>query len=144
MSTWTDDETCELISLWPTNTAAQVARRLQRPLDAIRFKAKRLREKGLLEIKNAPRRSIKPDRQDFDNVRRDYCRNHHIDIAQLCIRLESDGQLAAELYRLALAAKLIRLHPTEDNSLQRSGIVALVGQCKATGVAQHVRMGRKA
>jgi hypothetical protein len=28
--------------------------------------------------------------------------------------------------------------------LQRSRIVALVGQCKTTGVAQHVRMSRKA
>jgi hypothetical protein len=43
--------------------------------------------------------------QDFDEVKRDYCRKHHITIAQLCARFESDYQLAAELYRPAQAAK---------------------------------------
>ena len=67
-------------------------------------------EKGLLE--GRPRgRSNNPDLQDFDEVKMDYCRKHNITIAQLCARLEDDDQLMAELYRLALAAKLIRLHP---------------------------------
>ena len=50
--------------------------------------------------------SIKPDPQDFDEVKRDYCRKHNITIAELCARFEGDDQLAAELYRLAQAAKL--------------------------------------
>ncbi len=46
----------------------------------------------------------------------DFRLDHHIAckvgvaIAELCARFERDDQLAAELYRLALAAKLLRLH----------------------------------
>ena len=36
---------------------------------------------------------------------------------KLCARFESDDQLAAELYRLAQAAKLTRLRPREDEGL---------------------------
>jgi hypothetical protein len=50
--------------------------------------------------------SIKPDLQDFDAVKMDYCRKHQIDIAQLNARLASDNRLAAELFRLAQAATL--------------------------------------
>ena len=79
--------------------------RLRRPCGAIREKAKRLCKKGLLDGKNAPRcQSIKPDPQDFDEVKSNYCRKHHITIAELCARFERDNQLASELYRLALAA----------------------------------------
>ena len=71
------------------------------------LKAKWLRKEGLLEDKKVLRtRSIKPDPQDFDEVKRNYCRKHHITIAELCARLERDDQLAAELYRLAQAVKL--------------------------------------
>jgi hypothetical protein len=52
---------------------------------------------------------IRPDLQDFDEVKRDYCRKHHITIAELCARFESDDQFVAELYRRAQAAKLTRL-----------------------------------
>ena len=49
-------------------------------------------------------------------MKMDYCRKHHIDDAQLSARFEADNQLAAELYRLAQAAKIIRLRPRElDN-----------------------------
>ena len=115
MTTWTDEEIGALVSMWPTHTVMQIANTLHRSYSAIRGKAKELRNEGLLEAKNVSRsQSIKPDPQDFDKVKRDYCRKHHISIAQLCARLdEGDDQLAAELYRLAHAAKLTRLRPKE-------------------------------
>ena len=45
---WTDDELRELIALWPTNSAKQIAIRMHRPRSAICSKAKRLRAEGLL------------------------------------------------------------------------------------------------
>ena len=45
---WTDDELRELVALWPTNSAKQIARRLHRPRSAICGKAKRLRAEGVL------------------------------------------------------------------------------------------------
>ena len=117
MRRWTDEEISTLVSMWPTSTTAQIAMRLRRPCGAIREKAKRLCKKGLLDGKNAPRcQSIKPDPQDFDEVKSNYCRKHHITIAELCARFERDNQLASELYRLALAAKLTRLRSREADS----------------------------
>jgi hypothetical protein len=114
---WTDEEISTLVSMWPTSTTAQIAMRLRRPCGAIREKAKRLCKKGLLDGKNAPRcQSIKPDPQDFDEVKSNYCRKHHVTIAELCARFERDNQLASELYRLALAAKLTRLRSREADS----------------------------
>ncbi len=114
---WTDEEISTLVSMWPTSTTAQIAMRLRRPCGAIREKAKRLCKKGLLDGKNVPRcQSIKPDPQDFDEVKSNYCRKHHITIAELCARFERDNQLASELYRLALAAKLTRLRSREADS----------------------------
>ena len=111
MSPWTDEEISTLIRLWPTQSAMQIANTLRRrSRSAIRSKARQLCKKGLLEGKNALRgQSIKPDAQDFDEVKTDYCRTHHITMAELGARFESDHQLAAELYRLAIAAKLSRL-----------------------------------
>ena len=103
---WTDEETRTLVSLWPTSTAAQIATRLHRSNSAIAGKAKQLQDVGLLEVKRG--RPTNPDPQDFEAKRR-YCRKHHGSIAKLCTKLERDNQLAAELYRLAQAAKLIRL-----------------------------------
>jgi hypothetical protein len=115
MSTWTDEEISTLISLWPTHTVMQITNTLHRSYSAIRGKTKELRNEGLLEAKNASRRqSINPDPQDFDKVKRDYRRKHHITVAQLCARLdEGDDQLAAELYARAQVAKLTRLRPKE-------------------------------
>jgi hypothetical protein len=114
---WTDEDISTLVSMWPTSTTAQIAMRLQRPCGAIREKAKRLCKKGLLDGKNAPRcQSIKPDPQDFDEVKSNYCRKNHVTIAELCARFERDNQLASELYRLALAAKLTRLRSREADS----------------------------
>jgi hypothetical protein len=45
---WTEDEIRELIALWPTNSATQIASQLQRPAAAITGKVKRLRDEGLL------------------------------------------------------------------------------------------------
>jgi GcrA cell cycle regulator len=53
MSRWNAEEIRELVTLWPTSTAAQIAYRLHRPRAAICGKAKRLLEEGLLEGKNA-------------------------------------------------------------------------------------------
>ena len=47
MSRWTDEELLELITLWPTNSVSQIAKRLSRQRSAIRSKAKRLRLDGL-------------------------------------------------------------------------------------------------
>src|SRR5947207_3433752 len=49
MSTiWSDAETRELVTLWPTASAAQIAKRLHRPIGAITGKASRLRRYGVL------------------------------------------------------------------------------------------------
>lgn len=110
MGTWTDEEISTLVSMWPSNSVMLIATRLNRQRQVIYSKAKWLHKKGLLEDKDFPRsRPINPDPQDFDEVKRNYCREHHISIAQLCARLGSDDRLAAELYRLAQAAKQTRL-----------------------------------
>ena len=48
MSRWTDEELRELVTLWPTHSASQIAKRLHRLRSAIRGKAVRLRQEGLL------------------------------------------------------------------------------------------------
>ena len=53
MSRWTDEELRELVTLWPTSTAAQIAYRLRRPRAAVCGKVQRLLREGLLESKNA-------------------------------------------------------------------------------------------
>jgi transposase len=90
MNTWTDEEINTLVSMWPNASIVQIADTLHRSYSAIRLRAKRLREDGLLESKNPA--SNKPDRRDFDKVKRDYCRKHHIDMAQLCKKLERNVQ----------------------------------------------------
>src|SRR5260370_38481879 len=45
---WTDEELRELVALWPTNSAKQIAIRMHRPRSAICGKAKRLRAEGVL------------------------------------------------------------------------------------------------
>ena len=50
---WTDEETRELVALWPTNSAKQIAIRIQRPRSAICSKAKQLRNKGVLPHSDA-------------------------------------------------------------------------------------------
>ena len=110
MSLWTDEEILTLIRLWPTSTNAQIATRLRRSRGAVRAQAGRLRLQGLLEAQRGSIRAVKPDPQDFDEVKTDYCRKHHITMVELGARFERDVRLAAELYRLALAAKLTRRH----------------------------------
>ena len=107
MAIWTDEEIRTLVSLWPTTSVMQIATRLHRSRQVIFSKAKWLHKKGLLEDKDFPRsRPINPGPQDFDEVKRDYCRKHHITMAELCARFEGNDQLAAALYRLAQAASL--------------------------------------
>ena len=48
MSRWTDEELLELVTLWPTNSAKQIAKRMHRPRSAICSKAKWLRAEGVL------------------------------------------------------------------------------------------------
>jgi len=111
---WTGEELSTLVSMWPNAPIAQIATRLHRPYTSVRGKARQLRDIGLLEAKhtkntkNTQPPSIKPDLIDFDNVKMDYCRKHAMTIAQLCARLQYDDQLRAELYQLALEARLIR------------------------------------
>ena len=114
-SRWTDEDISTLVRMWPTNSVTRIANRLHRSPDATRERARRLLKQGLLEGTitshnkiNGGRSTtnpIKPDPQDFDEVKGDYCRKHHITIAQLYARFEGDDRLVAELYRLAQAAK---------------------------------------
>jgi hypothetical protein len=48
MSRWTDEELRELVTLWPTHSASEIAKRLHRLRSAVRGKAVRLRQEGLL------------------------------------------------------------------------------------------------
>jgi hypothetical protein len=48
MSRWTDEELRQLVTLWPTNSASEIAKRLHRLRSAVRGKAVRLRQEGLL------------------------------------------------------------------------------------------------
>ena len=48
MSDWTNGEIGELVRLWPTASAAQIAKRLHRAVGAVSGKASRLRHEGLL------------------------------------------------------------------------------------------------
>ena len=57
MTRWTDEELCELVALWPTNSMSQIAKRLHRRRSAICRKAERLCQEGLLPHNPA---------QDFD------------------------------------------------------------------------------
>jgi transposase len=112
MKTWTDEEISTLVSMWPTHTVRQIANTLHRSRAVITERVKRLRERGLLKAKNPPRcRSIKPDPQDFDEVKRDYCRKHGIKLVELCARLEGNNQLAAELYALAQGRQARKVAP---------------------------------
>ena len=116
MRAWTKEEISTLIGMWPKASAMQIANTLHRSPESIKDKAKKLRQTGLLKGPRGWRKkidegrstinSIKPDLQDFDAVKMDYCRKHQIDIAQLNARLASDNGLAAELFRLAQAATL--------------------------------------
>jgi hypothetical protein len=101
MRAWTEQGVTTLLSMWPTATLLQIADTLHRSRHSIADKAKWLRDKGLLEGNKNRRnagQSVKPDQQDFDVVKMDYCRKHHIDIAQLNARFASDNRLAADLY----------------------------------------------
>ena len=106
---WTGQEINTLVNMWPNASMSQIGTRLHRSYGCVRSKAIRLREMGLLEAKKTRRpSSIKPALTDFDKVKMDYCRKHNMTTAQLFARLQNDDQLRAELYRLALAVRLIR------------------------------------
>ena len=86
MSRWTDEELRELVTLWPTSTAAQIAYRLHRPRAAICGKAKRLLQKGLLQGKNAK----------HPNPRRRRTRAHLPQIRIMLPPPQVDGSLAMQ------------------------------------------------
>jgi hypothetical protein len=106
--------------MWPNNSVTLIAHRLRRSPDATRERARRLLKQGLLEGSitshkkinggRSPINPIKPDPQDFDEVKGHYCRQHDITIAELYARFESDDRLVTELYRLAQAAKFRRFY----------------------------------
>jgi hypothetical protein len=123
---WTDAETSALVSMWPKATPRQIANILHRSHSSIVNKAVWLRRKGLLEIKSKrlpemkraqpstvkkwrSKTPLKPDKQDFEAVKTDYCHEHQITVAELSARFEQNDQLVAQLYRLAQAAKCMRV-----------------------------------
>jgi GcrA cell cycle regulator len=55
MSRWTGEELRELVALWPTNSAKQIAILMHRPRSAVCGKAKRLRAEGLLPHGGRPK-----------------------------------------------------------------------------------------
>ena len=57
---WTETETRELITLWPSSSASQIARQLQRPKSAIIGKVKRLRDEGVLPCDAIKDYEVKP------------------------------------------------------------------------------------
>jgi GcrA cell cycle regulator len=57
---WTNEETRELVSLWPTHSTLQIARQLHRPRSAVAGKVKRLRQEGALPQQIAKHYEIKP------------------------------------------------------------------------------------
>jgi GcrA cell cycle regulator len=48
MSDWTETETRELVTLWPTSSASQIAARLKRPRGSVTGKVQRLQQDGVL------------------------------------------------------------------------------------------------
>jgi hypothetical protein len=122
--------------MWPKATPTQIANILHRSRSSIVNKAIWLCRKGLLEKKGPlekkgdtqpstakkwqSRTPLKPDKQDFEAVKADYCRQHQVTVVELSARFEQNDQLVAELYRLAQAAKCARL---SDNRL-----IGLVGE----------------
>ena len=63
MSRWTDEELRELVTLWPTNSASQIAKRLHRLRSAICGKAVRLRQEGLLPHNPAQHFDVYPSKR---------------------------------------------------------------------------------
>ena len=63
MSRWTDEELRELITLWPTNSASQIAKRLHRQRAAISRKAMLLRQEGLLSPDLPRHFEVNPEKQ---------------------------------------------------------------------------------
>ena len=63
MSRWTDEELRELITLWPTNSASQIAKRLHRRPSAICRKAERLRHVRLLPHNPAQNFDVNPPKR---------------------------------------------------------------------------------
>jgi len=48
LTTWSDQETRELVSLWPKASASQIAARLKRPRGSVTGKVQRLQQDGVL------------------------------------------------------------------------------------------------
>ena len=73
MSRWTDEELRELVTLWPTNSASEIAKRLHRLPCAISSKATQLRQVGLLPadppkgLRPRPKTKAKPPPPVGDN-----------------------------------------------------------------------------
>ena len=115
---WTEEQISTLLSMCPTASPTQIANTLHRSRSSIVNKAVWLHRKGLLEKKWVQpskakkwrsKSPLKPDKQDFDAVKLDYCRQHQLTVPELSARFEQDDQLLGELYRLAQAAKRTRL-----------------------------------
>ena len=62
MTPWSDEETRELVALWPSHSATQIAKRLQRPRWSVFAKVQRLRQEGLLDGGITKRFAVPPKR----------------------------------------------------------------------------------
>ena len=78
MSRWTDEELRELVTLWPTNSASEIAKRLHRLRSAIRGKAVRLRQEGLLPPNLPKHFDVNPPKRPRPGPKpRSWQRRHH-------------------------------------------------------------------
>ena len=71
MSRWTDEELRELVTLWPTNSASQIAKQLHRRPSAICRKAERLCQEGLLPHNPAQDFDVNPSKRRPPELARD-------------------------------------------------------------------------
>ena len=135
---WTEEETSTLVSMWPNATAMQIAKILRRSRQSVANKVGWMCRQGLLERKEAQRERqskpprLIPEKQDFEAVKMDYCRQHQITVAELSVRFEENDQLVAKLYRLAQAAKCARLSANR--------LIGLIG-VEETPAEQSLNMG---
>ena len=71
MTRWTDEELRELVTLWPTNSASQIAKQLHRRRSAICRKAERLCQEGLLPHNPAQDFDVNPSKRRPPELARD-------------------------------------------------------------------------
>src|SRR5215207_8371189 len=76
MCRWTDEELRELVTLWPTNSASEIAKWLHRLRSAVLGKAVRLRQEGLLPPNRPKHFDVIPPKRP-GRSQRSWPRRHH-------------------------------------------------------------------